>query len=452
MASKGADFGRLAEGLLGKVLRPGDPGYDDARRVHNGMIDRRPAAIARCAGVADVAAAVRFAGEHGLEVAVRGGGHNVAGRSVCEGGLMIDLAGMKGIWVDPEARTARAQAGVVWGELNRETMLHGLATTGGAISSTGIAGLTLGGGIGYLMGTLGLTIDNLLSAEVVAADGRVLRAAADENEDLFWALRGGGGNFGVVTSFEYRLHPVGPEVTGGVIAWPYAAARDVLRHFRELTASAPDELTAFAGLLFAPDGSGARLAAIIPGHSGPLEAGAKALAATKGFGKPVMDAVGPMPYEALNMMLDAGWPRGALNYWKTSLLAELSDGVIDTMIERFASCPAPLGGVLIEHVHGAVTRVAPDATAFAHRAEFYNFLIAAQWTDPSISDACVAWARETHAAMEPYYAAAAYMNYLGDDEGKRSPAAYGGNLERLREVKRRYDPGNVFHLNQNIAP
>ncbi len=388
----------LASRFSGQLLQPADAGYEEARKVHNGLVDKRPALIARCRGVADVVDAVNLARKLSLEVAVRGGGHNVAGRATVDGGLMIDLAPMKGIHVDPHARTARAQGGVTWAELNRETQLHGLAVTGGVVSTTGIAGLTLGGGLGWLMGKYGLALDNLRSVELVTAEGQVLRASKDEQPDLFWAVRGGGGNFGVATSFEYQLHPVGPTITGGLVAHPFERARDVLRFFRDFTASLPDEMTVFGGLIHAPDGSGAKLAAMVACHCGSLAAGETAMRPLKQFGPPVMDAIGPMPYCQLNGMLDAGFPKGALNYWKSSFLARLSDDAIDTMIDCFARCPTPMGQLLLEHFHGAATRVGVGDTAFPHRADGYNLLVLSEWMDPAKTDRCIAWARKTYAA------------------------------------------------------
>src|SRR5262245_20535973 len=441
--------------IAGSVLLPSDAGYEDARRVHNGMIDRRPALIVRCHGTADVRAAVRFGREHGLEIAVRGGGHNVAGNAVCDGGVVIDLSAMRGVHVDPQGRRARAQGGATWGDYNRETQLHGLASTGGVVSTTGVGGLTLGGGLGWLMGKHGLAVDSLRSVELVTATGEVVRVSGDEHPDLFWAVRGGGGNFGVATWLEYELYPVGPTVTGGLVAHPFAAAGDVLRFYRDFTESLPDELTAFAGVLHAPDGSGMKLAAIMVCHAGTLEAGAQAVAPVKRFGSPVMDAIGPMPYTAVNMLFDGGFPRGALNYWKSNFLASLKDGAIETMIERFAAAPSPMSGLLLEHFHGAATRVAPSATAFPHRATGYNFLAVGEWQDAADTAANVAWTREAYAAMSPHYASGRYANYLNAEEvGETSAvsAAFGSNWTRLREVKRRYDPENVFHLNQNITP
>jgi FAD/FMN-containing dehydrogenase len=333
----------LASTFSGQLLEPGALGYDEARKVHNGLVEKRPALIARCLGVADVVDAVLVARNLGLEVAVRGGAHNVAGRATVDDGLMIDLSLMKGIHVDPSRRTVKAQGGVTWAELNRETQLHDLAVTGGVVSSTGLSGLTLGGGLGWLMSKYGLALDNLLSVELVMANGEVLRASREEHPDLFWAVRGGGGNFGVATSLEYQLYPVGPTVTGGLIAYSFDDARDVLRFFRDHTASLPDEQTLFAGLIHAPDGSGTKLAAMVTCHCGPLADGEEAIGPLKQFGSPVLDALGPLPYCQLNGMLDAAYPKGALNYWKSSFLARLSDEAIDTMIECFARCPTPMG-------------------------------------------------------------------------------------------------------------
>ncbi|MEX0784107.1 MAG: FAD-binding oxidoreductase [Dehalococcoidia bacterium] len=446
-------FDDLRTSVSGPVLEPGQPGYDEFRLVHNGTVDCQPAAIVRCHTTADVVDAVNYGRAGGLELTIRGGGHNVAGRAVCDGGLMIDLAPMKGIFVDLKARTARAQGGVTWGELNRATQLHGLATTGGIISSTGVAGLTLGGGLGWLMGKYGLCVDNLRSAEVVTASGEVLQASASENPDLFWALRGGGGNFGVVTSFEFDLHEVGPMVTGGILAFPFDQAANVLRFYQAFTANLPDELTMFAGVLHAPDGSGAKICAVISCHCGSLEQAEADLRPLKGFGTPIMDALGPIPYSALNSMLDAGFPRGARNYWKSNLLSSLTAETIDVMIEQFAQCPSPMTGMLLEHFHGAVTRVPAEATAYAHRSEGYNLLVAAEWLEASEDSANIAWARQAFGALQPFFGAGGYVNYMGGDETEdRVASAYGANHARLRQVKRRYDPDNLFHMNQNILP
>ena len=443
----------LRKTFTGQLLQPNDPGYDEARKVHNGLIDKRPALIARCRGVADVIDAVNLGHDLGLEVAVRGGGHNVAGRATVDNGLMIDLATMKGIHVDSSRKTVRAQGGVTWAELNRETQLHGLAVTGGVVSTTGIAGLTLGGGIGWLMSKYGLALDNLVSVDLVLADGRVVTASNNDNADLFWGVRGGGGNFGVATSFEYGLHPVGPTITGGIVAHPIDYARDALRFFRDCTASLPDELTVVAGLIHAPDGSGSKLAGMVACHCGSLDAGEAAMRPLKGFGSPVLDALAPMPYCQLNGMLDAGYPKGAFNYWKSSFLAQLSNDAIDIIVESFARCPTPMCQMLIEYLHGAATRVGVSDTAFPVRAEGYNFLVLGQWTDRAISDRCIAWTRQTYADMAPFFATARYVNYLDEDDlGDPVAAAYGPNYRRLQQLKAKYDPENFFHMNQNIRP
>ena len=444
------EINELANRFSGILLLPDGAGYEDARRIHNGMIDRRPALIARCLNTADIADAVNFARTRGLELAVRGGGHNVAGRAVCDGGLMLDLALMKGIHVDPVHRTARAQGGVNWREFNRETQLHGLATTGGVISTTGIAGLTLGGGVGWLMAKHGLATDNLLSAEMVTASGDVVRASKDENPDLFWGLQGGGGNFGAVSWLEYRLHPLGA-VTSGLIAYPFERAREVLRFFRDITTALPDDFTIFGGLLHAPDGT--RIAVIMAFHCGSLAESENALRPIKQFGMPLMDTIGCTNYEATNTMLDAGFPRGALNYWKSSLVQDLNDEAIETLISRFASCPSPMSGMVLEHIHGAATRVPVEATAFPHRREGYQLLLVSQWQDSENNARNIAWARESYDAMRPYFAPGRYVNYLGEDEAEDAvKAAYGPNYERLQKLKAKFDSENLFHLNQNIPP
>ena len=447
------DTSNLAAAFSGRLVMPTDPDYDQVRQLHNGLVDKRPALIARCTGAADVVEAVKFARAVKLPVAVRGGGHNVSGRASIDGGLMIDLSAMKGIHVDPAQRTVRAQGGVTWGEFNRETQLHGLACTGGAVSTTGIAGLTLGGGIGWLMGKHGLTVDNLLSVQLVTADAKVLTASASENPDLFWAVRGGGGNFGVAVSFEYRLHPVGPTVTAGVIAHPFAAARDLLRFFREFTSAIPDEITAYFGVIHAPDGSGAKLAAMVVCHCGPLEAGEAAVHPIKQFGSPVMDAIGPMSYCQVNTLFDASLQKGSLNYWKSQFVPALTDGAIDAFLTAYSETPSPMSQMLLEHVHGAVTRVPVEATAAPHRSQGYNMLILSQWADPADTSRCTAWARQAFASMQPFVGETRYVNYLDHDEaGDPIAAAYGPNYRRLQQIKARYDPENFFQQNQNIRP
>ena len=442
----------LAGQVSGPVLRPEDAGYDAARAVHNGMIDRRPAVIVRCREAGDVVAALAFARRAGLEVSVRGGGHNVAGRAVAEGGVMIDLAEMNGVSVDPEQATATAGGGTLWAGLNDAAHEHGLAVTGGAISTTGIAGYTLGGGLGWLMAKYGLAADNLLSVELVTAAGEVLQVDADSHPDLFWALRGGGGNFGVATSFTYRLHPL-QTIVGGLIAHPVDAAPDLLRFYRDAVTECSDDLTVFAALVHAPDGSGVKLAAMAVFHTGTPEEAERDLEPFKTWGSPLMVEVGPMPYPVMNTLLDAGYPAGSLNYWLSSFTAGLPDGLIDVIVDRFASVPSPMSAVLLEHFHGAVTRVGVTDTAVPHRDEGWNLLLPSVWMDPADTEKNVAWTRESFAAMKPHFGTGRWLNYLGDDQADDAiRAAYGPNYDRLVEVKRKYDPENVFHLNHNIAP
>lgn len=450
-ATEHTTFNRDHVSFRGRLLEPGSAEFESARRVHNGLIDKRPAYIAQCASNNDVVVAIDMAIKLGLEISIRGGGHNVGGRAVTEGGMMIDLSMMKAITVNPATRTATAEAGVTWGEFNEATLAHGLATTGGVISSTGVAGLTLGGGLGWLMALHGMAVDNLLSARVITADGEIIIADENQHSDLFWALRGGGGNFGVVTQFTFRLHPVA-DVFGGLVLHPLDRATEMLRFYRETTTDARDDVSLFAGLMHAPDGSGHKVSAMVGFHP-DAAAGAEAMAPIRAFGPPMMDAFTAMPYKRLNLMLDGGFPRGALNYWKSSFLESLTDDAINTMVEAFRKCPAPMSAMLLEHFHGAVTRIPVDATAFPHRNTGYNLLIAAQWMDASMSDACIAWARETYDAMMPFMATGRYVNYLGDDETSTDVAhAFGSNYWRLQQVKAKYDPDNLFRLNQNIQP
>jgi FAD/FMN-containing dehydrogenase len=437
--------------FAGELIGPADPGYDQARRVHNGLIDKRPALIARCHTVPDVADAVRIGREQASEISVRGGGHGVAGLAVTDGGLMIDLAPMKGIRVDAGRLTVWAQAGVTWKELNRAAAGHGLATTGGVVSSTGIAGLTLGGGEGWLMGKYGLTIDNLRNVEAVTADGQTIRASAQENADLFWALRGGGGNFGVATSFEYQAHPVST-IHGGLVVHPISRARDALACYRDLTSSAPDELTVYFNMFAdaaAPRDKYVAMAACHCGDPATAEADLKPL---RQFGPPVSEDIKAMPYPVMNTLSDAGYPRGALNYWKSAFLRELSDGALDAMTEALHRCPSPMSGLGIVPYLGAVSRVEPTATAFAHRAPGYSLLIVSQWLDCSDTDVNIAWARETFEQLRPYLAHRQYLNNLPADDGRVARDLWGVNYERLVSVKRRYDPDNAFRLNHNINP
>jgi FAD/FMN-containing dehydrogenase len=447
------DLESFDAGFRAKLLQPDDDAYDSVRQIHNGMIDKRPALIARCTGVSDVVDAIKLGVDSELEISVRGGGHNVGGRAVCDDGLMIDLSSMKGIYVDTQARTVRAQAGVTWNELNRETQLHGLAVTGGMVSSTGVAGLTLGGGIGWLMGKYGLAIDSLLSVELVTAAGKILRASEKENSDLFWGLRGGGGNFGVATSFEFNLYDVGPTVIGGVVVYPFDQAREVLKFYRDFTADLPDELSVLGGLVHAPDGSGTPMAAIFTCHCGSQDQAEAAVEPIKSFGNPAMVQMGPMPYSMVNAMLDDGFPKGALNYWKSSFISTITDDAIDSMIEQFSVCPSGMSGMIFEQLHGVATSIRPEDTAFPHRGTGYNLLIASVWLETAETDSNIAWTRETYKILEQFMRNVSYVNYLGDDEtADVVKSAYGGNYDRLQKLKTRYDPDNVFHLNQNITP
>jgi FAD/FMN-containing dehydrogenase len=447
-----AQLEALANEVSGTILRPGDEGYDDARRVHNGMIDRRPALIVRCRSAADAAAAIRFARAAGTEISVRGGGHNVGGLAVADGAVMVDLAEMKSATVDPEARTVAAQGGMTWGELNAATAEHGLAVTGGAVSTTGIAGLTLGGGLGWLMAKYGLAADNVVGVELVTADGEILDVTADSHPDLFWALRGGGGNFGVATTFRYRLHPL-TMITGGLIIHPVDAAPELFRFYRDAVSDLPDDLTVFAAMVHAPDGSGAKLAGFAVFHTGSAEEAERDLEPFKTWGSPVMTEVGPMPYPVMNTLLVEAYPDGSLNYWMSSFTAGVSDGLVDAMVERFATVPSTMSGILLEHFHGAVTRVGVTDTAVPHRAQGWNMLISSVWTDPAATEENIRWTKDSHAAFSEHLEERRWLNYLTDDQGESAVrAAYGPNWDRLVEVKRRYDPDNVFHLNQNIAP
>jgi FAD/FMN-containing dehydrogenase len=346
----------------------------------------------------------------------------------------------------------RAQGGVIWSELNREIAEHGLATTGGAISTTGIAGLTLGGGLGWLMSKYGLAADNVVEIQLVTADGRIVDVTESSDPDLFWALRGGGGNFGIAASFVYRCHPLST-VVGGLIAHPFERAGEMLRFYRDAVAGASDDLTVFAAVVHAPDGSGMKLAAMIAMHTGSADDAERELAPFLEWGPPVMVEVGPMPWQVMNSLLDDGYPRGALNYWVSSFTSGLSDGLFDTMVDRFGVCPSPMSAILLEQFHGEVCRVPPAATAVPHRREGWNLLIPGEWLDPAETEVNVAWVRETHAALRPFLGDGRWLNYLGDDQGRDGVrGAYGPNYDRLVELKRKYDPDNVFHRNQNIEP
>ena len=440
---------QLTSAVRGQILRSGDAGYDDARTVPNAMIDRRPAIIARCAGAADVLASVRFAREHDVVVTVRGGGHSVAGKAVCDGGLMIDLSAMKGIRVDPARKTARAQTGVKLGEFDRETQAFGLATTLGVVPTVGIAGLTLGGGWGQLHGRFGLAIDNVIGADAVTADGRLLTASAAENQDLFWGIRGGGGNFGVVTAIEYRLHEVGP-IYGGAIFYPAAKAREILPVWREFCEQSPDELVnqATSATL-----DGTPVFGLAACYCGPLTNGEKLLQPLKKFATPVADMLGPMSYLQIQSMFEPFFPPGRLVYTKSNFFRALSDDAIEILAQYAGKSPSPYTfAPFIEHWHGAATRVAATDTAFPHRQYSWNFFAWSMWTDPAESEKNIRWTRKCWEDLRPHLVAGAYGNYVTDEGEAIAREAYGCNYDRLVAVKEKYDPTNFFRMNHNIKP
>jgi len=443
--------------VRGDVISPDDDAYEEARHVYNAMIDRRPVVIVRAANVGDVMAAVNLARENGLDLAIRGGGHSVPGFGTCDG-VVIDVSRMRGVRVDPASATARAEGGSTWGDFNAATYPFGLATTGGIISTTGVAGLTLGGGIGYLARGFGLSLDNLISADVVTADGRFLVASERENEDLFWALRGGGGNFGVVTSLEFQLHPV-KDIYGGPMFFELSEVENVLRFFREYIADAPEELGAFPAFQIAPplpfipeERHGDTFIAMVACWAGALEDGEKALKPFHDVAPVVAEFVGPMPYPALNSAFDGLVPPGLQHYWKANFVEELTDEAIAAHAVHGPDVPAVNSTVHIYPINGAAHRVAPDATAFAYRNANFATVIAGMWPDASQNEANIAWVRNYYEATAPHSEAGGYINFMSGDDQDRIKANYRGNYDRLVDVKRRYDPGNLFHLNQNIKP
>ena len=450
---------RLEGAFRGELIVADDAGYETARRVWNGMVDRRPAVIARCAGEGDVILALEAAREHGLAVAVRGGGHNVAGNGVCDGGVVIDLSRQKAIEVDPEKRIARVQPGVLLGELDRATQVHGLATPTGNVSMTGVAGLTLGGGLGWIARKHGPACDNLLAAEVVTAEGERVRASAEENTDLLWGLRGGGGNFGVVTSFEHRLHSVGPQVLAGGVLHAFADAAEVFGFLREFVAEAPDQLSVTASTFRAspvmpvpPEMVGELVTVLAVCYAGDLSAGEEVLRPLRSFGRPLLDGIAPMPYAALQTGSDASYPSGQHNYWKSHYLAELSDDAIATMMEHAPRMRSPLSSFYLQHLDGQIARSDSTRAAFGHRDGLFDFAILTVWRDPSETAEHVAWASEFFDAMQPH-AHGVYVNNLGTEGADRVKAAYAPDTyAKLVALKDTYDPGNVFHLNQNIVP
>ncbi|MGH9151531.1 MAG: FAD-binding oxidoreductase [Acidimicrobiales bacterium] len=448
----------LRERVRGEVSTASDEGYHEARRVYNAMIDRRPLAVVRCVDAGDVMAAVDHARDGGLDLSVRGGSHSVPGFGTNDGGLVIDLSAMKGVRVDPAARTARAGGGCTWGDFNHATHAFGLATTGGIISTTGVGGLTLGGGIGYLSRGHGLSLDNLVSADVVTADGRFLVASEDDNADLFWALRGGGGNFGVVTSFEFRLHPV-KEIYAGVFFYPLEHTRDVLDFYRSYIATAPEEMGGFPAFQIAPplpfipeEHHGRPFCVFVACWAGALEDGEKALEPIRTVAPTVAEMVTPMPYPALNSAFDGLVPPGLQHYWKASFATELTDGAIDAHVEHGPGVPVVNSTVHIYPVNGACHRVPADATAFAYRDATFATVVAGMWPDPADNERNIAWVKDYYKALEPHSASGGYVNFMAGDDQGRVRDNYRGNYDRLASVKQRYDPTNLFHLNQNIAP
>lgn len=445
--------------LRGRVLVATDAAYDEARTIWNGMIDRRPGLIVQCAGAADVVNAVRFAAENQLLVAVRGGGHNIAGNAVCDGGMVIDLTPMKSVRVDATTKTAWVEPGATLADLDMETQAFRLALPTGINSTTGIAGLTLGGGFGWITRKFGLTIDNLLSADVVTANGELVRASPTEHRDLFWAIRGGGGNFGVVTAFEFRLHELGPEVLSGLVIHPFAEAGSVLQQYRQALENAPDELTCWVVMRQAPplpflptEWHGKEVVVLAMCYCGDLEAGEKAMAGLRAIGNPIADVVSPHPFVGWQQAFDPLLAPGARNYWKSHDFMELSDQAIGILTESIRQLPGQECEIFIAHVGGAAGRVAPEETAFPQRNSHFVMNVHGRWRDPAMDQACIDWARHLFEAAKPHAAGTAYVNFMPEDEMDRVEAAYGANYGRLVEIKRHYDPLNLFRMNQNVRP
>ncbi|MHB1133666.1 MAG: FAD-binding oxidoreductase [Chloroflexota bacterium] len=454
-------IGDLANRMRGSLLRAGDAGYEEARRVWNGTIDKRPALIARCATPDDVVAAVNFARDNALALAVRGGGHNVAGYGTTDGGLVIDLSPMRAVAVDAGARRARVQGGATWADLDGAAQQHGLATPGGLISDTGVAGLTLGGGLGWLRRKFGLSCDNVRSVEIVTADGQLRRASTAENPDLFWALRGGGGNFGVVTEFEFELYPVGPEVAVAIVVYPVAATREVLRRFRDWTRDAPDEMAAlaFPGVAsedepFPEPIRGQPMVMVVAPYIGPVPEGEAALRPLRELAEPLADLSGVLPWVELQRFLDEEFPRGRLYYWKSVYLDDFSEEAIALIDEHARRAPSPLSTVDVWQLGGAMSRVDPSSTAFGRRDAPFMIGVEANWDDPAQSEQNIAWARACVKDLEPFSRGGLYLNFPGlMEEGDRMlQGTFGDSYQRLRQIKTKYDPHNLFRLNQNVKP
>lgn len=449
----------FSNGLRGRLVTPVSQGYDEARTVWNAMIDRKPALIVRCAGAADVIQALNLGRQQDLIVAVRAGGHNIAGNAVCDGGLMIDLSPMKSVRVDPAGQIARVEPGVTLGEFDHEAQALGLATPLGINSTTGVAGLTLGGGFGWLSRKLGLSIDNLITADVVTASGEVMKASEAENPDLFWAIRGGGGNFGVVTSFEFRLHRVGPEVLSGLIVYPLDAARDILHFYRDFVVNTPEEFVCWFVLRKAPpapfvpvEWHGKEILALAVCYSGSIEEGERVAAPLRNFHKPLADLVAPHPFTVWQAVLDPLLTPGMRNYWKSHDLREVSDGLIDLLVDYARRIPDPQTEIALAQIGGAVSKVPPETTAYWHRDAQFVLNAHGRWEDPAKDSDCIAWARELFHAATPFATGGVYVNFMTQDEPERIRAAYGVNYERLGQIKSRYDPTNFFRMNQNIRP
>jgi FAD/FMN-containing dehydrogenase len=435
--------------ITGNVLEPGDTEYETARKVWNGMIDKRPALIIQCGSANDVSTALKLANQKNLVVSIRGGGHNVTGNATCDDGIMIDLSLMKKVQVDPERMTAKAQGGATWGDFDKATQVYGLATTGGLISSTGIAGLTLGGGVGWLVRHYGMSCDNLIEAEMVTVNGDVIIASLTQNPDLFWALRGGGGNFGVVTSLTYRLHPV-QNVLGGMILHPIEDAKNVLQFYRRFMQTAPNELTLYACLIHTPDGL--PVIAFVGCYSGNLDEGEEVLKSLRQFGSPIADLMQVQPYTQIQTMLDAPFPHGIRCYWKSGFLTELSDDAIDTILQHAKTVASPQSAIILELYGGAATQEPAGGTAFPHREELFDLVVISGWMNKEEDEKNIRWTRAFWDAMQPFYSHHVYMNVLGVEGEQRVKEAYGKSYQRLLAVKRKYDPQNVFRLNQNINP
>jgi FAD/FMN-containing dehydrogenase len=445
----GIDLKSFRSAFHGQVFEPLDVGYNQARQIWNASISKQPKVIARCSGVADVIAAINFGRDNNLLTAIRGGGHNVGGRALCDDGLVIDLSRMNSVFVDAATRRARVQGGTTLGDIDRETHVFGLAVPCGIVPKTGIGGLTLGGGVGWLIRKYGMTIDNLLSAQVVTSDGKVLTASASENDDLFWALRGGGGNFGVVTGFEFQAHPV-TTILGGLLLYPRAVAVDVIRHFRDYMASAPNELTAYAALLHGPDGS--PLVGVIPCYCGNIGDGERVLRPLRKFGDPVVDGIQAMPFPAMQSLLGPSFPDGNHNYWKSTLQRELPDDAITAIVEHANRMQSPLSLVAIEYYGGAAGRVSNEATAFPHRNLPWDILFIAQWTDPEQTNTHREWARSGEEILRPFSQNAHLLSALDVEADEVIKTAFGPNLARLATIKKKYDPANFFRVNHNISP